>query len=372
MINRWMTAFLNLIPPRFQSLVLGIMAAIVVIVCLLIIIALLKRIRAIRWQDQSQQQTLRLRNNGNLDLRFRLQTFSFQPGLELSLSHQGQPLPLIQVPLWQPSYISRQPESANSPMAAAQSSATATRQMPQMAAPQTGDVKAAAKKGKEKAEKGLAKVKLFSTVLGTFGGLLPGEAGAKFKEQSTAVQAKAQTAGAAMQAPEQKAKALKNLQGQAGQLAGKPVAPNPEGTAQASAKAVQAGTAARPYVAATQKVERGSTKRNNAQSAPEPMEIFAVTPPLAPRAELQVTLTGKPLRRYGKQHYDCAVNVIPWLEEPLPDLTLPKRETASTVIKINGLSPFFAIFSVLLGAFVIAANAWWAWTGLKWLGQFWK
>ena len=105
-------------------------------------------------------------------------------------------------------------------------------------------MKAAAKKGKEKAEKGLAKVKLFSTVLGTLGGLLPGEAGAKFKEQSTAVQAKAQSAGAAMKAPEQKAGALKNLQGQVGQLSGKPVPPKPEATAKAAAEAAQ------PYAAA--------------------------------------------------------------------------------------------------------------------------
>ena len=364
MINQWMTAFLNLIPERFQSWALGLMAAIVVIVCLLIIIALLKRIRAIRWQDQSQQQTLRLRNNGNLDLRFRLQTFSFQPGLELSLSHQGQPLPLIQIPLRQPIYISNQPESSNLPMATAQSSGSSTRQMPQMAAPQTGDIKAAAKKGKEKAEKGLAKAKLFATILGSLGGLLPGDAGAKFKEQSTAMQAKAQSAGAAMKAPEQKAGALKNLQGQVGQLSGKPVPPMPEAAASAATSAPQ------PSSVSVQQNGKNNSKHNRAQLPSEPMEIFAVTPPITPRSELEVTLNGKPLRRYGKQHYDCAVNVIPWLEESLPELTLPKRETASTVIKIKGLSPFFAIFSVLLGAFVIAANAWWAWTGLKWLGQF--
>ena len=102
MIKQWMTAFLNLIPERFQSLVLGVLAAIIVILCLLIIIVLLKRIRSIRWQDQRQNQTLHLRNNGNLDLRFRLQAFSFQPGLELSLSRQGQPLPMIQIPLGHP------------------------------------------------------------------------------------------------------------------------------------------------------------------------------------------------------------------------------------------------------------------------------
>ena len=121
----------------------------------------------------------------------------------------------------------------------------------------------------------------------------------------------------------------------------------------------------------TQQNEKSGSKRNNVQPSLEPMEIFAVTPPIAPRAELQLNLTGKPLRRYGKQHYDCAVNVIPWLDEtPPPGLALPKRETASTIIKIKGLSPFFAILTVLLGASVIAANAWWAWTGLKWLSQF--
>ena len=364
MINQWMTVFLNLIPERFQSLVLGIMAAIVVIVCLLIIIALLKRIRAIRWQDQSQKQTLRLRNNGNLDLRFRLQTFSFQPGLELSLSHQGQPLPLIQIPLWQPSYMSSQADGHNQPAIAAQSPSSTSRQMPQMASPDTAGLKANAKKGKEKAEKGLAKAKLFATILGSLGGLLPGDAGAKFKEQSTAMQAKAQSAGAAMKAPEQKAGALKNLQGQVGQLSGKPVPPMPVGIAQASSEAIQT------YVPGPQQVEKSKSKRNTAQALTAPAETFALTPPIAPRSELQVTLTGTPLRRYGKQHYDCAVNVIPWLEEPLPELTLPKRETASTAIKIKGLSPFFALFSVLLSAVVIAANAWWAWTGLKWLGQF--
>ena len=366
MIKQWMTAFLNLIPERFQSLVLGVMAAIIVILCLLIIIVLLKRIRSIRWQDQSQKQTLHLRNNGNLDLRFRLQAFSFQPGLELSLSRQGQPLPMIQIPLWQPTIANTQVDSRNLAAAASQPSSTTSRQMSQMAAPDGAGLKANAKKGKEKAEKGLAKAKLFATILGSLGGLLPGDAGAKFKEQSTAMQAKAQTAGAAMKAPEQKAGALKNLQGQVGQLSGKPVPPKPEGTAQASSGVAQ------PYEAGTQQIEKSHSKQHNAQSKPEPMEIFAVTTPVPPRSELQVTLTGKPLRRYGKQHYDCAVNVIPWLEEPLPGLVLPKRETVSTAIKIKGLSPLFAIISVLFGAFVIAANAWWAWTGLKWLVQFLK
>ena len=364
MIKQWMTAFLNLIPERFQSLVLGLLAAIIVIISLVIIVTLLKRIKAIRWQDQSQKQILRLRNNGNLDLRFKLQAFTVQPGLELSLSHQGQPLPLMYVPLWQPTAVSSQSNSSNVTTAAAQAPSAPSRQMPQMTAPDTGNLKEGAKKGKEKAEKGLAKVKLFSTILGTLGGLLPGEAGAKFKEQSTAVQAKAQSAGAAMQVPEQKAKALKNLQGQAGQLAGKPVAPKPEEAAQASAEVAQA------YQPEPQVVGKGKSKRNPPPVKLGPVEIFAVTPPITPRSELQVTLTGKPLRRYGKQHYDCAVNVIPWMGEPLPGLTLPKRETATTAIKIKGLSAFFAIFSVLLGAVVIGANAWWAYAGLKWLSQF--
>jgi hypothetical protein len=364
MIKQWMTAFLNLIPERFQNLVLGLLAAIIVIICFVIIVTLLKRIKAIHWQDQSQKQTLRLRNNGNLDLRFKLQAFSFQPGLDLSLSYQGQPLPVMAIPLWQPAPPSSQPDGSKTFSAATQAPSSPSRQMPQMAAADATGLKEGAKKGKKKAEKGLAKVKLFSTILGTLGGLLPGEAGAKFKEQSTALQAKAQSAGAAMQAPEQKANALKSLQGQAGQLAGKPIAPKPEEAIQTSAQAAPA------YLPEPQVAEKGNSKRKAPQVKPGPVEIFALTSPIAPRAELQVTLTGKPLRRYGKQHYDCGVNVIPWLEEPCPGLTLPKRETATTAIKIKGLSAFFAIFSILLGALVIGANAWWAYAALKWLSQF--
>lgn len=364
MIKQWMNAFLNLVPERFQSLVLGLLAAIIVIICLVIIVTLLKLIKAIRWQDQRQKQTLHLRNNGNLDLRFKLQAFSFQPGLELELNHQGQPLPLIVIPLRQPAAVGSQSNGSKVTTAAAQAPSAPSRQMPQMAAPDTASLKEGAKKGKEKAEKGLAKVKLFSTILGTLGGLLPGEAGAKFKEQSTAVQAKAQSAGAAMQAPEQKAKALKSLQGQAGQLAGKPIALQAEGSAPASAELTQ------NFEPVPQQTGKGKSKRNAEQIKPDPLETYAITPPIAPRSELQLTLTAKPLRRYGKQHYDCAVNVIPWLEEPRSGLALPKRETVSTAIKIKGLSAFFALFSFLLGAIVIGANAWWAYTGLKWLSQF--
>jgi hypothetical protein len=364
MIDKWMRIFLIFLPQNLRVFFITALAVMIAMIAFLLTILLIGRLSKLHWKDLTQTQLFYIQNQGNHPLNIRLQALALQPGVTLGVNMDGKALPTLTVPVLNTATIAT--ESMPAP------STAANPQTPQPAKPATPNAKAditamkdKATKAKAQADKGLAKVKGLGTLLGTLGGLLPGELGAMFKQQSTELQAQAQSAGVTMQIPEQKLKTMDNLKQQASQLAPKLAPAAPETVA---APALTQSSAPMEPASST-----GKKRRNRKGSLPQasgPVDVYCLPPTIAAQDTLELVLSARPQRRYGKQDCECLVKILPVLEDSPAAEAKPRKTAIKTKFEFKGLPWAYLFLTIILGAGILAINFYWAYRVIDWLSQF--
>jgi hypothetical protein len=186
-----------------------------------------------------------------------------------------------------------------------------------------------------------------------------------FKQQSTELQAQAQSAGVTMQIPEQKLKTMDNLKQQASQLAPKLAPAAPETVA---APALTQSSAPMEPASST-----GKKRRNRKGSLPQasgPVDVYCLPPTIAAQDTLELVLSARPQRRYGKQDCECLVKILPVLEDSPAAEAKPRKTAIKTKFEFKGLPWAYLFLTIILGAGILAINFYWAYRVIDWLSQF--
>lgn len=358
MVKNFILFMLGLIPEWLRILLIALVCLILLTLAVLLTLWLVRKIRGIRWKYLTQWLPLEITNTGNLPAQFRMRAIALEPGLNLKLFDQDHQLPTVDVPL--KTFETVKPQPVLQPVVPPASQVAATQTELKTPSSSAGLKKSAAD-AKGKAEKGLGKVKLFGTLMGTLGGLLPGAAGAEFKKQSTAIQSQAQSAGATLNRPEEKMKTLETLKGQSKNLVGI------KSVAQADSSPAPVAEATPQADVQTEVTQNKKKLGKNAAKTSGPVDTFSVTPPVETDGTLQLLLQAEPIHRYGTRTFNCWVSIIPWLPNPPEGLKLPKPQIIKKAIRIKGYAPGFAVLSALMILSVIAFNVYWLFLSLRWL-----
>lgn len=369
MIDVLLGKFFSLLPDWLSLLILLVLSLLALALAAVLAARLVQAVLRIRWRSQTARRFIRICNESNVTGKFLLRVDGPQEALKFQCLLDGNTLPNAPVvPKASPS----QPGQA-APPAPASSVAGPSVAAPAAASPSLGadgakkELKKSAEKAKEESKKGLGFLRLFAGIFATLGGLLPGSVGASLKEKSTQLQSAAQDAGAKMQLPEQKLKAVEHLKGQAGQLnpgakKGEKGVPGPAGVSQA---APERSAAPETGVKPAHPAVGGA-----AQTQEEQASGFLQTPPLSPGESLCIELQIDPIRRYRSGEYSFAVLVHQLALAEMPPQHPPAASTSRGRVKMRGLSPIYWILSFLMALCVVVLNGAWAVVFVSWLARF--
>jgi hypothetical protein len=325
-------------------------------------------------------------NQGNVRGIFRIQAVSAEKGLNFQFYYLDKALPLMSIPepVVQPPQpaasktIRRKVSAARPTVETTETNLKTGEQKTPPAGSLKDGVKKSAEETKKKAEGGLGKVRMFSSLLGTLGSLLPGSLGETFKEKSITLQGEAQSASSTIELPEEKLRMAQAAQKQAknlkpGQSAPAPVEQKPP-VPEARSSNLNAQVESRQVISAAA-VQAASVPP--VAPAPTPTlakkgsgETFVQSPQVPPDSSLELDLKIDPLHRFRTHEYAYWVSIVQCVDDqaaadqPLEAVRIPNS------VLIKGISPLFRVLSIFLSLVVIAVNGLWVILFTHWLTRF--
>ena len=321
---------------------------------------LIRRIEKVVWRRQTVVRHLRFQNSGNVPGVIQFAAVVAADDLSFQYLLDGRPLALQTVPPPEPEVatIVTQPASpveAPSPAAGAVQPGTA----PELPGGKKAAV-AKAKAAKAETKKVLGKGRAVVSILGTLGGLIPGEWGKALKDRSTALQADVQKAGQAIEMPEVKLQAAKSPQGQVQSLGAARPAPQAGQPAVAAAAEWPAPGAA-----------AGATPMPVAAKVrpPSPFTSYIQTPAIPPEGELVVELRIEPRERYRTAEYTYWLLSSQVEQEATPAGQPLDVQRALQSVRVKGLSGGYLLLTFLLDTAVLCLNALWVVYFIDWLSR---
>jgi hypothetical protein len=326
---------------------------------------LIRRIEKVVWRRQTVIRHLRFQNSGNVPGVIQFAAAAAADDLSFQYLLDGRPLALQITPPPEPEVmpvVSQPGGQVGTPTSAA--GAVQAGPVPDV----PGGKKAAAAKVKEvKAEskKALGKSRNVVSILGTLGGLIPGEWGKALKDRSTALQAEVQKAGQAIEMPEVKLQAAKSLQGQVQSLGPAKPAPQPA--------AVAAETPA-PVAAGDVPASGGLAGAPSQPPAPRPVPAspftsYVQTTAIPPEGALVVELRIEPRARYRTAEYTYWLLSSQVEQEATPAGRQLEVQRLQQSVCVKGLSWGYLLLTFLLDSAVLCLNALWVVLFIDWLSR---
>jgi hypothetical protein len=386
MINQLLEKLFGILPGWFALLIVVGLSILGLIIAAGLAFFLVRKIIHIQWKTLTVWHHIRIANLGNVRSVFHLRALSAEKNVKFQFYYLDQPLPVVNIPVpavQEPAAVVReQPARSNAfaegnqPEPEKASSAAAPAIPPSL--PDASAAKKAAAKtagdAKKKAEKGLGSMKLFGTLLGTLGSLLPGSVGASIKEQSASVQSQAQSMGATLEIPEEKLKTVQTMQGQAknlasGQQGSVPPIQKPAVPETAAAK-LDSQTGNQPGGYATTVSVVPADQPQTAQAKKESFEIYAQSPEVPPNGSIELDLRMDPLDRYRSGDFPYWVTVSQWIGSAPEGMNAPEPVRISRIVPIRGLSSIYRVITIALSITAVAVNALWIFFFARWLISF--
>ncbi len=325
---------------------------------------LIRRIEKVVWRRQAVVRHLNFQNRGNVPGVVQFAAAAAAEDLSFRYLLDGRPLLLQTTPPPAPEVPQSPVLQASPSMEVSPAAVDAAQAAP--AAPGIKDAAAArAKAAKAGSKKVLGKGRVVISILGTLGGLIPGEWGKSLKDRSTALQNEVQKAGQAIEMPEVKLKAAQSLQGQVQSLGpARPAAqPGQPAAVAAPAPSLNVGAPA-----------PGVEEAHSAPAAPRPgpaspLASYVQTPAIPPEGELVVELRIEPRDRYRTADYtfwllSCQVEQ----ESALAGRSLEVQRTR-LMVRVKGLSWIFLLLTFVLDTAVLCLNGLWVVLFIDWLSR---
>lgn len=359
MINNLLGKFFGLLPGWLSILIALAVSLLAIILAALLGYILVRAVLRIRWESQTAKRFIRIDNQGNVTGKFLLRVDGPQEELKFQCLLDGKPLPDAPAA---PKAVSPQ---HNLPAQPARNSNTVQLVVDPGAAHSDGDSKAKQKltessdKAKEKSKKVLGLGRLFSSIFGTLGSLLPGSLGESFKEKSADLQKTTQDASAKMQIPDQKLKSAEHLKGQVKQLN-----PNAQGEKAAPVQNPIEPPAGSTHSAAPASVDVSAGAPNLPVGIPA--GFLKTTPVISPGESLYIELLMDPRHPYHTGEYSFAVGVH---QQATPEGNQTESISRGRVM-IWGLSPIYWVLSFLMILCAVLLNGTWAFLFVSWLIGF--
>ena len=372
MINQQLNSFFSVLPGWLAIILVVTVSLLCVTFAVGFSFIFIREFFKIRWKILTVWHRIRVKNIGNAPGYFRVHASSPNNELGFQFYYLGRQLPT----LTEPPPILLQSSNGNSRQGGSlpaqyESSMGPIKSLngPALQNPASLDAskKALSKKAdgaKKKTEKGLASAKLFGTILGTLGSLLPGSLGASLKEQSTAVQNKAQSVGATIQMPEEKLKTAQALQGQVKNLKPGENIPLPELQKPSLSTPLNVNDTPPVLDTAPNALLTGENVFNPGRSLmavnkTEDPELFVQSPEIQPEGYFNLDIRIDPANRYLSQDYPFSVVVSRYPNNAEDGRYLPEPVKLSQSISITGISILYRLLSYLLSTIVVAFNVLW-------------
>ncbi len=325
---------------------------------------LIRRIEKVVWRRQTVVRRLRFQNSGNVPGVIQFVAAAASEDLSFRYLLDGQPLSLHSAPPLEPAvpqHAASQPvPSPEVPPAAAGAA------QPAPAAPGMKDAAAAkAKAVKAESKKVLGKSRIVVSILGTLGGLIPGEFGKSLKDRSTALQNEVQKAGQAIEMPEVKLQAAKSLQGQVQSLGPAKPVPQPGQPAAAGAPAPTLAVGA-PAAGAEGVPPAAAAERPRPRPA-SPLASYVQTPAIPPENALVVELRIEPRERYRTADYSYWLLSCQVEQESTPAAQPLVLHRTQQSLRVKGLPWGYLVLTFVLDTAVLCLNGLWVLLFIDWL-----
>lgn len=371
MINQQLDLFFNSLPKSMALILVIVISLIGLAVATGITILFINQFFKIRWKLLSVWHRIRITNHGNIASSFRIQACSPENELTFAFYYLGKQLPLFMVPPSLPSDTNLKDQQSfrqNSSKSTRTERNSEILQNPAMKEKIGSDgslqnLSKTAEEAKKKTEKSLGKMKLFGTILSTLGSLLPGSLGTSLKEQSTAVQNKAQSIGATVQMPEEKLKTAQALKEQTKNL--KTGENSPLSTLQKPALP-ESNTAGNSSIDKYQQAEienaiNAPSMDHSVLSYPviENSDPFIQSSQILPDKTLELDIRIDPVNQYHSRAYPFSILVTAIPTDTVAITNLPEPTNLSQIISIKGVSPIYRCLSYFLSMIIAALNLIW-------------
>ena len=220
--------------------------------------------------------------------------------------------------------------------------------------------------------------RLVGGMLGTLGSLIPGSVGQEFKDVSVTMQSQMQSAGTAVDMPEQKLRQVDHLKSQAGKVGSSVTGKEAEG-AKGAAGAAPAGAQAvdRQSEAEQESVPADATtpgaRPEEAAVKPEDLHPYVESGTISPEESTVIALQLSPKNPFKTNDYHYwlftrQIAELPAMDEDagVEPRTLPAQKSVHRLY-IRGISPLFALLTASLLIAVVGVDLALAFLVVRWL-----
>lgn len=299
---------------------------------------------------------IQIENMGNTDAVFRLKTDNQSDQLILNLLHNDTILPrAVIIPKEEIELDDAQPVLRQK--TPARPGQKARGKAKKSVSETSGGVK-------QKSKAGINFARQIGGLLGALGNFLPGSLGAGFKEKSTALQSKTQTASTAVDAPDQKKQELEHIQRQTKNLSpgSKKASEGQEKKDHSEMPSEMVETAGLDEVPVEQKSEK---KKRSSRRKPILSEMVE-TPMVLAGEDIVLQLQISPVNVYKAGTFQFSIMSEQLTRLESKDFEVVNTNMAKDEVKIKGISNYVGAIYFLLLLIVVSLNAYWVIVFLKW------